>query len=307
MKNIKKVRVIGLTAITLLVCQLALVSYLKSNEVPKEKTKAKASSQDIVNSNKNNNSISEDDSVKISDTSAKSIDISKISISDYEDKLIKKADAKNYKRNIENYKKVLVQFSVDEGYRDEIDKLIAEGNNMTDIFTAYDFLNDNYGMLKDLEMLLQEKRKGANWTNIFSKYKAESRNFKPSDFSAEYLNKLLGEYKLTAEDIMLADRVSQLSGKKFEDIIENKRKGKTWSEIKKEIGIINLQADMERVSIASNDVKKYVGENFSQQQAMDALVMAKKLNKEANVVVNEIKAGKTQEDIYAEYYAEKYN
>lgn len=303
--NNKKVKRIVFILLIIFLLQLSLITYLRQSDTKKQG--GKVSQHSKVDSSKSNNAISEDESVKISNVFSKNIDTSKIILSDYEKGLVRRADTKAYNKNSENYEKILSEFSVTKPYRDEINKLIEKGYAIPNIFIAYNFLNDNYGWIKDLEFLVQENKAGMNWTSIFSKYKSQNKNYKPSDFSFEYLNKIIEQYKLSTEDIMLADRVSQLGGEKFEDIIKEKKNGKSWSEIKEKRGIINLQDGAEKVSIASSEVKKYISNDFKEQQAIDALVMARKLNKDASIIINEIKSGKSQEDIYAEYYIEKYN
>jgi hypothetical protein len=304
-RNKRKFNVAVKVLIVAIVVQAGIFACLKVNkQIENNKSKDEAAYLGFSTTEKPS---STSDSIKINKPSNKSIDISKVQVSSEIMDIIKKSDSKSYEKNINNYKKLLVEFGVPEDYQKEIHKLIKDGFNIPDIFTAYDFLNENYGEVKDLDKLMKQHQSDTNWNEVFKQYKTEVKPFTPSSFSEENLDKLIRDFGLKADDVMIADRISQKGLAKFEDLIEERKQGKKWKDIKLCLELINLQEDLPRAALSSEEVDKYIGGTLSQQQVIDALVLAQRLNESEDEVINKVKLGQSQEDIYVEYYKKKYD
>jgi len=253
-----------------------------------------------------NNKISANDTIPIKTSEPKNLDISNVEVSEDIVDSIKKFDVKNAEKNIDNYKKVMVEFDVPEEYKKEINSLIKDGSNIVDIFIAYNFLSENYGQIKELDKLVSEKSKEEKWTEVFHNYNKNFSQFKPSNFEKGTLEDLMKT--LNADDIMIADKISQKGIKEFNEIIEMRKSNKSWKEIKIELGIVNMESNFPHVAIANDEVEKYKeNENMGNEQIIKALALARKNNLKDEDIIKKIKNGEDEETIYSQYYKEKYS
>lgn len=252
------------------------------------------------------NAISSDDSVLIKNSAPKEIDTSNVEVPEDVAESIEKFDKKNAEKNIENYKRVMVEFDVPKEYKEEINTLIKEGTNVPDIFVAYNFLNENYGQIKEVSELVTEKAQGKQWEDIFSEYNKKLTEFKPTNFQNGYLDTLMDTLKV--DDIMIADRISQKGIKNFDVLIEMRKNSEGWKEIKTELGIVNVENSFPHVAVSSVEVDKYVkSQEMTEDQVIGALVLSRKNNLKDEDIITKIKNGEDKEEIYSEYYIGKYN
>jgi hypothetical protein len=229
-----------------------------------------------------------------------------INLSSETKELIKASNKKDYETNLANYSELLATLQVHEKYADEIERLLIEGHNLPDILTAYSFLNDNFGRLEELEILVLKKEEGKSWTDIFSKYNKENPEFVPRSFEAGYIEEVMKDSTITADDIMLADRVSQKSGKTMQEIMEKRMLGESWKEINAWLDILNGDEVLPRVTVSPEQIDKYVNAGMDREVVVKGYVIAMKLSKKADTVMKELKEGTRVEELLDSYYTHKY-
>lgn len=229
-----------------------------------------------------------------------------INISNDTKELIRLSDKKNYESNITKYTELLVQFNVHEKYISEIERLLTENHKLPDILTAYSFLNDQFGLLQEIETLIQEKETGKSWTVIFKEYNKKNPEFIPRSFESGYLEELMKTPGITADDIMLADRVSQKSGKTMQEVMENRMVGDTWKDINAWLDIVNGDEVLLRISVSPEQIDKYVNSGMDREVVVQGFVLAKKMSQDVNIVMKELKAGTRVEELQDKFYTQKY-
>lgn len=235
------------------------------------------------------------------------VDISQVVVSQEIQSLIKGQDTVHYDKNIKNYKQMIVLLNVHEEFKNDLESIVKKGKKITDIMIAYNFLNDYYGKVAQVEILVDQKEAGENWVNIFKQYNKNNRAFTPRNFDFDYLDKLMKQAGITNDDIMIADRVSQNAEVTFNEVINEKIAGKPWRDINAGFGIVNGQEMMPRVSVTREQLKKYkAGGALSEEQITETLVTAYKLGLGEQAAIDKTKAGYTMESFFAEALEQKY-
>jgi hypothetical protein len=237
----------------------------------------------------------------------KVVDISKIKLDKGMESIINKTHPKDADRHIDHYKTLLAEFDVPDQYRTAIEKQLKKGRSVPEVLGAYAYLNENYGEIEELEGILEKKSKGKAFKQLFSENRKANKEFIPTNFEMGYIEELMKDQNITADDIMIADMISQKGIKKFEDLIEMRKQGKTWKEINTRLGIVNTSDKLPRIAITASQVKKYMEKTgLREEEVVEALVLAGKLDKDNEEIVNKVKAGKKKDEILAEGYEEKY-
>lgn len=237
----------------------------------------------------------------------KEIDISKVVVSKEMEDEIRKSDTKNADKNIKNYKTLIAKLDVPEKYRNEVDRLIKAGYKVPDTLTAYEFLNENYGQMKDFEQLLGKNKSKKNWSKVFEEYKKNNKDFKPQNFDSKTLEEVMNIPGINQDDVMNADRISQMGLKSFKELIEMRKNGKTWKDINSELGILNVSEKSPTATMNDFLVEKFrKKKNMTKEQVMEALVLAAKTNMSDEEVIKLIKEGKSKEYVYGKYYDNLY-
>ncbi|MHB8064384.1 MAG: hypothetical protein ACYDG2_17425 [Ruminiclostridium sp.] len=220
---------------------------------------------------------------------------------------IKASDADNYTKNVDNYKTLLKNLNVHIIFKNEIERLIKSSKELPDILTAYAFLNDSYGSMKDIEVLVKEKASGKKWVDIFKAYNKSNPEFVPRNFDSQYLEKLLETPGIDQEDIMIADRVSQNTKVAIEEVINKRIEGSNWRLINAQYEIVNGQEKSPHLSVTRSQLTKYTNQTkLSEKQVIEALTIASKQGISADSVLKSIKQGLSKEEIYSKAYEEKY-
>lgn len=236
-----------------------------------------------------------------------SIDTGNVQISPEIENIIREQEPAEFNKNLANYKRMLVVLDVHDTYKTEIEKLIVLGKRLPDILIAYQFLNDNYGKLEELDDLLVEKESGKAWIDVFCSYRQNNPEFTPRSFDFDYLEELMEYDDITEDDIMIADRVSQKTGLPFEDVIVKRISGKPWKDINEGFGILNGQKALPRVPITQEQLKKHTaGSTLTEDKVIDTLVIAHKLEMDEQEAINKAKEGYTYERFFAEALESKY-
>ncbi|NUU59593.1 hypothetical protein [Paenibacillus agri] len=224
--------------------------------------------------------------------------------SKYEEIDLKKLQSKITKVTFEQF---LKEFKVQEVYQQKIEKLISEGYNVADICIAYDFLYHNYGSVSEWEELLASKASGESWDKIFIKYNKKHPEFEPRNFDSEELERLMNIQNVTPDDIMISDRLSFVSGKPFNDLINEKNTTGDWGSIFSRENILNSGSPFPRVRITSEEIHKYMqGGKLKEQQITRAFVLAQRVGEAPEIVIGKIQHGFSEELILAESYISKY-
>lgn len=236
----------------------------------------------------------------------KEIQIENTNISQEIKNIIKNADPQKFDQNLSNYKELLTTLDVQPKFKQEVERLLKEGHKLPDLLTAYSFLNDCFGKIEQLENLSKEKQAGQTWEQIFKTYNTNNQQFTPRAFDSEKLEKLMKSSTINTDDIMIGDRVSFTSGHAFDDIINKRMEGETWKQINEELGIVNSQSKLPCVQVTNEQIQKYTIQGLSQDEVVQAFVLAKKLVKTPEEIISMVKAGYSQEKIYAQCYQEKY-
>lgn len=248
-----------------------------------------------------------DQGFKITKNPQPEIDISKKEIPSEIESIIKNADAKNAEKNIKNYKTLLVKLEVPEQYENKLNELIKAGNKLKDILITYEYLYENYGKIEEIDQILSQRKSNESWTSIFTQYNQGKSEFMPSSFNEEYLENLLKTPGITPDDVMIADRLSSMKLKPFEELIEERKEGKDWKDISVELGMVNTSDKLPRVAVNGNEVQKYIKDGkISEDQVIEAMVIASKVGKQNDEIIKALKAGKKKEELFAQYYDGKY-
>src|SRR3989339_428984 len=204
---------------------------LENIQTQNEKNKTKTDNN-LINQN-NNNKEKDEDLPKVPD-------INDIKPKDPLADVMKEInEIKN--KNITNLKKALKELEIPETYRDKIKALIKKGYRLPDILIAYNFLNEYYGKISQIEGLLEKNKNGKTWDVVFNEYTMNKGEFIPTNFDKSYIENLIKTDGISADDIMIADRMAFNGTKKFDELIDIKKTGKNWKDIKVENEIINME------------------------------------------------------------------
>lgn len=220
---------------------------------------------------------------------------------------IRATDPANYDRHVADYKKLLVSFGAHDSIRQEIEKLVLEGYALPEILIGYEFLHHSFGTVADLRAFAVQQAAGASWKQLFTEYNRNQPVFKPRSFPSDYLEELMGTPGLTADDIMIADRLSASIGRPFEGIIEEKLTSPGWGGITAKAGILFGGDKLPRIQIKNEQLQAFQSESgLSAARIAEAFVIAHKVGKTAEAVVGKLKDGYSPEAVFAESYEQKY-
>ena len=206
-----------------------------------------------------------------------------------------------------SFEQFLNTLDVQDVYRQEIEQLIAGGYTREDVCTAYDFLYQNFGSEADLEALLVSKAAGKTWGQIFTAFTAAQPKFEPRAFDSGELENLMRAQNFTADDIMIGDRLSFVTGKAFNDLISERIETGEWSAIFAREKVLYSGKPLPRVEITTDQLQQYVQQGtFNDQQVVKAFVLAQKIGEAPGVVVARLKQGTSEATIMADSYVKKY-
>lgn len=221
---------------------------------------------------------------------------------------IREGDPEGYEKRVNDFKSLLTKRDVHPSFQSEIERLVMANYPIQDVLIAYEFLYDRFGAVKDLMRLAEEKRGGAAWSEIFAAYDAAHPAFAPRAFDSAYLEKLLATPDVTADDVMIADRVSFHTGKPVEELFETKaQQSLAWKELNAQLGILYSAPELPRVQVTAELLAKHTANGLTEEQATAALVLAHKTETPAETVVEWMGAGLSEGDIFARIYEARYN
>lgn len=218
-------------------------------------------------------------------------------------------DSSHYDSNLTKYKQLLVDLDVHVKFQQEIERLILAGHRLPDVLIAYEFLYQNFGKLLDLESLVKMVESGKSWEAVFTSYTNSHKEFVPRAFDPDYLESLMKTPGFTSDDVMMADRVSFASGITVKDLITSKLESqRNWKDVTAELNLLHGTSALPRVQVTSQQLSKFVNPGtFTEDQVVQAFVLAQKIGQSPETIVEKMKAGKTEAAILAENYMVKYN
>lgn len=247
--------------------------------------------------------VTEESSVMSWNDAAVSTEIS----SDVLERLQEETDSSTYEFQVNRLKNLLVTLDVHEKFKQEIERLIKAGHSLPDVMVAYEFLYQSYGQLKELEPLIERKEDGQTWPAVFTNYNLKHKKFVPRSFESDYLEGLLKTPGVTPDDIMLADRLSFVTGDKVEEILNNRLEAaKSWEQIAVERNVLNGSSALPRVQITEAEMARFSTDTFTEDDVAEAFVLAEKLAEAPETIVEQMQVGKSEETIMAESYVNKY-
>jgi hypothetical protein len=244
-------------------------------------------------------------------TSSNSSDVSstEIDIDISQDVLnqIKANNPKKYDLNVNNYKHVLISLNVDDTLKQEVDRLILARHSVSDILIGYEFLYVNFGLISELESMVTLKKSGKAWESVFVDYNKKHQLFTPRTFESNYLEELSNTPSLTSDDIMIADRISHVTGLAFKDVIDAKLSTEHWKSLAASYGVLYSLDTLPTVPITIEQIEQYTKRyQMTEDQVVEAFVLAHKAGKDAMAVIERKKAGDSDEAIWADSYVAQY-
>jgi hypothetical protein len=232
-----------------------------------------------------------------------------IRLSDEVLQAIRLSEPQAYERNSGNYTYFLAEFNVHEEYRAKLDAMLLSGSRLPDVLTAYDYVYRQFGSFADVERLLAARQSGRTWTELFAAYQRDAQPFVPQAFDSDYLEELMNSPELTADDIMIADQISFKTGTPVAELITAKLEGTDsgWRESCAVAGLLFSGESLPRVTVTGEQLKKHAqAAVMSEEQVVEAFVLANKLGQQGEAVITKLKQGSTEASLYEEAYAGKY-
>lgn len=205
------------------------------------------------------------------------------------------------------YEQWLAAYEVHDKFSRQLDQLAQAGHRRSDLMIGFEFLYHQYGTIEQLEPLVAQKENGASWVALFSDYMNNHAPFEPRAFDSEQLESMTAAASLTADDIMIADRISYVSGDSVKDLLDIKlESGQSWQLITADRNIVNGSSVLPRVQITEEQMALYTTDTFNGERVAEAFVLAHKIGSEAEETVAAMKAGSTEMAIMAKALADKY-
>lgn len=236
-----------------------------------------------------------------------SIDTSKVKVPDTVKGAINQYDSKNKSDDTDMFKLLSARVKIPQEYLAEIKNMLKKNYEFKDVMIAFDFLNRSYGLIKELEPILEQRKGGMEWADIFTQYNKNHKEFVPKDFKSGYLEDIMSKYNANTDDIMIADRLSQKGLGEFEGFIKRRASGEKWQDINVSLGVVNIADKLPRVSLTNAQIKKVIQDSkLSKDKAIEALVIANEMNIDSADVVKQYKDKDKKEEIYENCYDELY-
>ncbi|WP_168121765.1 hypothetical protein [Paenibacillus sp. HB172176] len=217
------------------------------------------------------------------------------------------APASNESPAITSYAQWLDAFHVHETLQQELSEWMADGHKRSDMMIGFTFLYHQYGMMSELLPMVEAREAGASWAELFSDYVDEHGAFEPRAFDMNELESLTSSSSLSADDIMIADRISFVSGESVKELLALKLEtNKAWQDIATERSIVNGSSELPRVQITEKQFALYSDESFSEDRVAQGFVLANKLGTAPEAVIASMKEGHSETEILAEALEAQY-
>jgi hypothetical protein len=211
---------------------------------------------------------------------------------------------KNNDKNTEkNIKQEFIKDLHIQGDRQvQINELIKKGYSEKDVYIAYAFLCEKYGTLEELNNMLEQKTSKKSWQSIFQQYDKNHKKFQPRKFEPDYIDELIIS-EVSADDIMICDKIAYKSKKEYKDIMTEHMEGSSFIEIANRLGIICNEEKLLRIQVTEDELNKYIKKyKFTREQIFGYCVLAKKTSQNCYTVMNKISEGSNKYSVLADYY-----
>lgn len=210
---------------------------------------------------------------------------------------------------IQLFEGFIKELSVPEAYVGQILALTEQGYSLKDIMVLYDFLEDNFGSMDELESMLAQKKAGANFAQLFDTYITSKQDYTQKDFPEGEIDRLLSYQFINIEDILVADIMAQEANVAFDDIMGQLTQGKSWQEVAVSINMLKCDGKADTIVISSGEIEQYAEQNtVSIQKAAKYVAMEKEAGDTQTKANSRIKiAQKSPAQAFADYLEEKYN
>ncbi len=247
------------------------------------------------------------DSTDLADEGQSLTTAQNITVSQEVEQKIKESDPVNFDKNLSNYRNLLISLNVHPAIQSEIEQLILQDYKVWNVMIAYEYLYHQFGTVSDLKNMLEKNKQGASWVSIFTEFKQADQPFVPRAFESDELEKLLNSPGIDSDDIMIADRVSFESGTPLEELINSKMEDQNWQQINAGLQILYSNDQLPRVPVTSDQLEKFTQlSGMTEQQIVEAFVLAEKVGKTPEEIIERSKNGATEEAVFAESYIAKY-
>ena len=210
---------------------------------------------------------------------------------------------------IQQFEGFIKEFSVPEVYVEQILALVEQGYSLRDIMVLYDFLEDNFGSMDELESMLAQKKAGANFVQLFDAYIVSKQDYTQKDFPEGEIDRLLSYQFIDIEDILVADIMAQEANVPFDDIMGQLTQGKGWQEVAVSVNMLTCDGEADTIAISNEEIEQYAEQNtVSVQKAAKYVAMEKEAGGAQTKTNSRSKmAQKSPVQALADYLEEKYN
>ncbi|GEM_PF-2918289 len=207
---------------------------------------------------------------------------------------------------LEKYKEFLVNMNVQTPYQKDLEQIILQGTNASDLMIAYEYLQADYAPKAQLNVLLKMKKEGMAWNKVFTNYSNQQPKFIPTNFEQKYLQDLISVGSVTRDDIMIADHIAHSAQVKPQEVIEKRIGGMSFKEISLFYDLLGSKAELSRVSISLETLNRYLDSGYDEEYIAESFVLAERVNQSIETVVLRQERGITDEMLIEAYLTNKY-
>lgn len=205
------------------------------------------------------------------------------------------------------YEEWLTSLDVHDKFKAELQRL-DEKHDRGDLMVAYTFLFYQYGKIDQLEPLVKQRENGVSWEKVFTEYQNKHKAFVPQTFDTQYLESLTSAAAINSDDIMIADRLSFVSGVSVKEMLSSKlENGKIWKDIAAELNVVNGSSSLPRVEITADHLSQFTTKEFPEDKVAEAFVLAQKIGMEPKDVVSKMKTGRSEANIMAAAWSDLFS
>lgn len=220
---------------------------------------------------------------------------------------IKNKDGKNQGKHTKNLKLLVGRTKMSKRHQEKMSSIIDEGYLSSDVFIAHDLLSECYATNSELKEFINKKG-NRDWADVYEEYINSKPKFIPKNFDESELNKLLSYHGINPDDVMIADKLSQLGYSDFDTLFNQRIKGRTWDEISADLDLINVKPHLTNVTITTDEIERAEKKTGMPKEKVRSLIVAAyKAGKDYNEVLS-AKKNKNREAgyVYAQLIEDLY-
>lgn len=131
---------------------------------------------------------------------------------------------------------------------------LIEEYGVESTLSGYSYLNDSFVTWDTLEEFVKDiDRSGIR--KAMEAYEEAAAEYTPSRFKKSRLEEWINVKGYPAADITALDKLAQLYGQDFDELMERYENGVSIGELKSELGLVNTSSEVEYVTINESDVR----------------------------------------------------